>query len=314
MNFINMKNKKVVILIVSFLALFGLFIYLISTVIQIDEEETVLEQEEYKEETENQEEEVPQIEEEEYSIDKVEITQLNNFGRYFTVSKVITMLYGYVSSNDEVALFNQLSDLYIEYEGISINNIDEYIESSDTMYMPSIMGVKTASIYDQVEIYFIKVLLIQDELNADYLLLDQKYEYLAVFFDSLTYSYSFMPISEYEYENEEFYEEDLLCVEEVESNDYNNYTVVSASNQMIAQMLFSNMLTAYLYQIEGYEDFFEDYTDYFSNGNIVIDAYTSLTSYTYSYSNSTLLAIDNRGYTYYFKINSVLDYKVSINP
>lgn len=238
-----------------------------------------------------------------------ELVYMQNHSRYVVVKNILSEIYSYINSDNNLVLLSTMNSNYIDYYGINENNIANYIAFKDGIYLSNILKIKETSLNENITAYFINVLAVQDEINTDYALLEKQNEYFVIFIDESNSTYSYMPIDEETFNLENVTYEYEYSIEEIKQNDYNNFSGVSVSNENIVEIYFSNLRFLYLIDNEKFSELIISG----STEDIYMDLTSQISTYIYDFSSGYIEIEDIYGFVYSFYIDAVLDYTVKIS-
>lgn len=298
----NLKNKIVIFIIVTFALLAACVLIFYST----------NESDNYNDYTENENLENEDNEYEENGNENLvlEKNEVTNYGRYFSLVTTVNQIYNNIYSNNVDNLLSALSINYINTNQINSGNIENFIEFKNDYYTATINDIKEVYIYDSIGIYFVEVSLVLDAINFTYDMSEKYTEYIVIFYDENNLTYSFMPINIDEFNEESLIKDDEnYLTEYIMSNGSNSYSVKSVSNSMIADLYYYKLYFNYFNEIDGYENLLSGSLP----NDFYIDGSSSIVQYYYNDSDSVLEIVDSNDFYYYFTINSVLDFKVKIS-
>lgn len=226
--------------------------------------------------------------------------------RYVSLNTVSNIYYSYISSRDS-GIVNILSSKFKSDNNVTSSNVYNYIDELNGNYTAEILEVKVINITDSFTAYFLKVNVVEDIINVNYSVVDKFTDYIAVYYDGTNLTYSVRPIDEVNYNLTNSSDSEILSLDSNINTGKNTYTTPDVTDRTIATLYFNNFKTNYFYS--------DDFTKLMANGykpNIEITEYTSIVDYLYNRSDSTLTIIDELDNTYIFKINYVMNYKVTM--
>lgn len=300
-------EKKVAIIVVFFC----IFISAIVIILSINNENQSNMENEYTEnntDTNTNDEDEDEDENDE-NINIGKIFGVNNHSEYFVIDQIMAKITSYINTTSNTGLYMLLDEDYKNSEVITTKNIDDYIDITFPLINTMINKIKYAQISETKLVYFLEVIVLDDQINLDYQLQETKIKYYAIFTDQNNSTFSFMPVTEEVMNMDEIPNNELYNQNEITNNYYNEYDIATASNIEIINLYFYNFRYNYITERE---DLYEKI-----NGNIpynfTMDLSTSIDSYEYKYNDKYIKLIDVGGYFYTFTIENVLDYSVKIS-
>lgn len=227
-----------------------------------------------------------------------ELTLLNDENMFWSVSNNINNICLYSSSN------TQALDLILKDE------IDDELYKNTSFQAKEIYVVSRLGIYK----YFVKGDISKEEYNQNYVIEENKYFLLNYDMDNNTYEIELITKERYDNASKEEYN-----FESIEKNEHNIFEFSSLSQKGRATIYFYDFINkAHQDPIVAYDlieestknqhfDTYKKFEKFISeNNNIIIKEIGTD-------DNNNIGIIDNYGNEYIFKINGVLNYKVTIN-
>lgn len=235
-----------------------------------------------------------------------DVSYLEDHIKYVSLNTVSNIYYSYVTSKDS-EIVNILSTNYKTTNNITSTNVYNYIDELNGNYNAQILEVKVIAITDSFKAYFLKVNVTEDIINVNYSVVKKFVDYIVVYYDESNLTYSVRPIEEVNYNNTTTSNSELLKLESNVNTGKNTYSTPDVTDRTIATLYFNDFKTNYFYS--------DDFTKLMADGykpNIEITEYTTISEYLYNRTDSTITIIDELDNTYIFKINYVMNYKVTM--
>lgn len=135
------------------------------------------------------------------------VSPLKEVNRYFTIDSAISKYTSYVANSDTSSIIKTLSSDYIDANGITLDNVFDYITSYGSNYTSSTREIYQISSHNNVYKYYAKVRISSEDMDTSNVV---GYEYFEVTIDEENLTFAIEPISEVIYQDK---------IGEVESNE-----------------------------------------------------------------------------------------------
>ncbi len=233
---------------------------------------------------------------------------LDDYPLYFTLNEILENFYINVNNKLKDPVYALLSPSYIEKNDITLDSIFNVVKSSSPNFTFTLDEVFASS---DERIFFTKSKIYKVDFEYGTLFSNFEHVFNVVSVSYREFAYSIEPITEQDYLrfiSSTFIEEEASSfIEDIESNEYNEFTLKHPGIRDVALLYYNNFFNLWQSDKNQAKELIEDTTP--ENFNMSMDL--SVETYTYSHDQDMAILTDQK-YGYVFNINKVLDYTVQI--